>query len=245
MRLSKVWTIASKDFKTYKKKRFILQSIIIFVLVVSIGLPLIIGLVIVKAKNPPATVLPGLIDAFSFWFVIEPASIPISIASYSLVGEKVQKSLEPLLAAPVTDSEILAGKSIAAFVPAIASTYIGAVIFMFLIDIFTFGPLTYLYFPNWNIGVILLLLAPLSCIFSIGINVLISSRSNDIRAAQQLGIFIIIPFAVVYFMSEFNFISLTITNLLIMAAVLLIIDIIVFYIVKVTFQREEILTKWK
>ncbi|NQT66245.1 MAG: ABC transporter permease [Actinobacteria bacterium] len=245
MRLSKVWTIASKDFKTYKKKRSILQSIIIFVLVVSIGLPFIIEMVIVKAKNPPAAVLPGLIDAFSFWFVIGAAALPISIASYSLVGEKVQKSLEPLLAAPVTDTEILAGKSIAAFVPSIASAYIGALIFMFLVDIFTFSPLKYLYFPNWNIGVILLLLAPLSCILSIGINVLISSRSNDVRASQQFGLLILVPFAVVYYLAALSFISLTITNLLIMAAVLLIIDIIVFYIVKATFQREEILTKWK
>ena len=155
------------------------------------------------------------------------------------------RSLEPLLAAPVTDTEVLAGKSIAAFVPSIASAYIGAVIFMFLVDLFTFGPLTYLHFPNWNIGVILLLLAPLSCILSIGINVLISSRSNDVRASQQFGLLILVPFAVVYFLAELNFISLTITNLLIMAAVLLIIDIIVFYIVKATFQREEILTKWK
>ena len=245
MRLSKAWIIASKDFKTFRKKRFIIQSIIGFVLVVSIGLPLIIELVILKAKNPPAVVLPVLINAFSFWFVIGPAAIPISIASYSLVGEKVQKSLEPLLAAPVTDSEILVGKSIAAFIPSIASTYIGAVVFMFLIDLFTFGKLTYLYFPNWNIGVILLLLAPLSCIFSIGINVLISSRINDIRAAQQLGTFILIPLAIIYFMSEFKIISLTITNLLIMSAVLFVIDIIVFYIVKATFRREEILTKWR
>lgn len=245
MRLSKVWTIASKDFKTYKKKRSILQSIIIFVLVVSIGLPFIIEMVILKAKYSPAAVLPGLIAAFSFWFVIGAAALPIPIASYSLVGEKVQKSLEPLLAAPVTDTEVLAGKSIAAFVPSIASAYIGAVIFMFLVDLFTFSPLKYLYFPNWNIGVILLLLAPLSCILSIGINVLISSRSNDVRASQQFGLLILVPFGVVYFLAELNFISLTITNLLIMAAVLLIIDIIVFYIVKATFQREEILTKWK
>jgi ABC-2 type transport system permease protein len=245
MRLSKVWAIASKDFKTYRKKRFILQSIIIFALLVSIGLPLIIEFIILRAKNPPSAVLPAYINAFSFWFVIGPAAIPISIASYSLVGEKVQKSLEPLLAAPVTDSEILAGKSIAAFLPSIASTYIGAVAFMFLIDLFTFSPLKYLYFPNWNIGVMLLLLAPLSCIFSICINVLISSRSNDVRAAQQLGIFIIIPFAIVYFMSEFKFISLTITTLLIMAAVLFVLDIIVFYIAKTTFKREEILTKWR
>jgi ABC-type Na+ efflux pump permease subunit len=245
MRLSKAWIIASKDFKIFKKKRYILNSIIGFVLIVSIGLPFIIELVIVKAKNPPALILPSLINAFSFLFVIGATFVPISVASYSLVGEKVQKSLEPLLAAPVTDAEILVGKGIAAFIPSIASTYIGAIIFMFLVDLFTFGKLTYLYFPNWNIVVILFLLAPLSCILSIGFNVLISSRSNDIRAAQQLGLLIILPFGVVYFLSELNFISLTITNLLIMSAVLLIIDIIIFFIVKATFQREEILTKWK
>ncbi len=60
-----------------------------------------------------------------------------------------------------------------------------------------------------------------------------------------MGIFIVIPFAIVYFMSELKFISLTITNLLIMAAALFIADIIVFYIVKATFRREEILTKWR
>ena len=245
MRISKAWIIASKDFKTFKKRRNILNSIIGFVLVVSIGLPFIIEFIIVKAKNPAALVLPGLISAFSFWFVIGAAFVPISIASYSLVGEKIQKSLEPLLAAPVTDSEILAGKSIAAFIPAIASIYIGGVIFMLLVDLFTFGKLGYLFFPNWNIGIILLLVAPLACILSIGVNVLISSRSNDIRSAQQLGSLALLPFAVVYFLSEFNIISLTITNLLIMSAVLFVINIIIFYIVKSTFQREEILTKWK
>jgi len=245
MRLSKAWIIASKDFKTFRKKRFIIQSIITFVLIVSIGLPLIIAFVILKAKNPPAVILPVLISAFSFWFVIGPAAIPISIASYSLVGEKVQKSLEPLLAAPVTDSETLVGKSIAAFIPTIVSTYIGALVFMSLIDLFTFGKLTYLYFPNWSMGVILLLLALLSCMFSIGINVLISSRINDIRAAQQMGASILIPFAIIYIMSEFKIISLTITNLLIMSAVLFVIDIIVFYIAKATFRREEILTRWR
>jgi ABC-2 type transport system permease protein len=66
-----------------------------------------------------------------------------------------------LLATPTTDEEILAGKSIAAFLPAICSNYIGAVIFAVLADLFTYGKLTYLYYPNWDIAIILFLLAPL------------------------------------------------------------------------------------
>ena len=67
------------------------------------------------------------------------AILPTAIASYSIVGEKVEKSLEPLLATPTTDGELLLGKSIAAFLPPLIATYIGALIFMVLIDIVTFS----------------------------------------------------------------------------------------------------------
>jgi ABC-2 type transport system permease protein len=170
---------------------------------------------------------------------------PVGIAAYSLIGEKVQKSLEPLLATPTTDEEILAGKSIAAFLPAIGANYIGALIFTVLVDLFTYNILKTLYFPNWDFAIILFLLAPLACILSVGYNVLVSSRSNDVRTAQQLGTLILLPFGAVYLLSELKVMTLTTDNMLIMAAVLAVIDGIVFYLVKATFQREEILTKWK
>jgi len=129
--------------------------------------------------------------------------------------------------------------------PAICSNYIGALIFTVLVDLFTYSKLTYLYYPNWNIAIILFLLAPLACVLGVGYNILISSRANDVRTAQQLGTLIILPLGAVYFLSEFKVLTLTTGNLLIMAAVLVVIDVIVFYLVKATFQREEILTKWK
>ena len=81
-----------------------------------------------------ASVAPFL-NAFSFWFVIGAASLPAGIASYSIVGEKIQKSLEPLLATPMTDGEILLGKSIASFVPPIAAIWASSVVFMVLMDL--------------------------------------------------------------------------------------------------------------
>jgi len=82
-------------------------------------------------------------------------------------------------------------------------------------------------------------------ILSIGYSVLISSRTNDIRAAQQLGTLIILPMGAIYVLSEINILQLTITNLLILSFAFLVMDVIVFYLVKATFQREEILTKWR
>jgi len=243
MRLSKAWIVASKDFKTYTKRKSILYSSLYFEVVVSIGLPFLIRYIASRPNGPAA--LPTLINAFSFLYVIGAALLPLGIASYSLVGEKVQKSLEPLLATPTTDEEILAGKSIAAFLPAIGSNFLGALIFTVLVDLFTHSTLGYLYFPNWDFVIVLFLLAPLACLLGVGYNVLISSRMNDVRTAQQLGALILLPFGAVYFLSELKVLELTTNNMLIMAAILVVIDSIVFYLAKATFQREEILTKWK
>jgi ABC-2 type transport system permease protein len=243
MRLAKAWTVASKDFKTFTKRITIIYTIVVFEVLVSIALPLLVRFISNKAGR--AAVLPNFIDAFSYWFVIGAALLPVTIASYSVIGEKIQKSLEPLLATPTTDEEILAGKGIAAFLPAIGASYIGAVIFMVLVDIFTSGILGYVYYPNWNMAIILLLLAPLACLLSVGYNVLISSRLNDVRTAQQVGALIILPLAAVYFLTEFGAITLTTNILLIMAACLAALDVIIFFLVRATFQREEILTKWK
>ena len=243
MRLSKAWIIASKDFKTFTKRKNILYTLLYFEGVVSIGLPFLIRYLSTKANSVVA--LPQLIDAFSFLYVIGAALAPVGIASYSLIGEKVQKSLEPLLATPTTDEEILAGKSIAAFLPAIGATFLGALIFTVLVDLFTHNVLNSLYFPNWNIVIILFIQAPLACLLSVGYNVLVSSRMNDVRTAQQLGSLIILPLGAVYLLSELKVMSLTTDNMWIMAAILLVIDGILFYLVKATFRREEILTKWK
>ncbi len=246
MRLSKAWIVASKDFKTFTKRKSILYTIIYFELLVSIGLPFLMRFVASRNNNVSVgSYLPNLLDAFSFLYVIGAGLAPLGIAAYSLVGEKVQKSLEPLLATPTTDEEILAGKSIAAFLPAMAATYIGALIFTVLMDLFTHSSLNYYYFPNSNFAIILFLLAPLACILSVGYNILVSSRVNDVRTSQQLGALILIPLGAVYLLSELRVFSLTTNNMFVIAAVLAVVDVIVFYLVKTTFRREEILTKWK
>jgi ABC-type Na+ efflux pump permease subunit len=244
MRWSKAWTVASKDFKIFLNKKTILYSMIGFEVLIAVGMPALVRFVIGKSENA-AVILPALINAFSFWFVIGIVLLPTGIASYSLVGEKVQKSLEPLLATPTTDNEILAGKVFAAFLPAIVASYIGAVVFMVLINTATFHIFSYLYYPNWDIAIELLLLGPLACLLSIGYNVLVSSRSTDVRAAQQMGSLIMLPYGAVYVLSEIGVLALTTANLLIMSAVLVVLDGFVFYLVKAIFQREEILTEWK
>jgi ABC-2 type transport system permease protein len=67
-----------------------------------------------------------------------------------------------LLVTPTTDSEILLGKGIAAFLPPIGAILGGATIFMVLMDMVTQGTLGYYFFPNWDSVIVLFLMVPCS-----------------------------------------------------------------------------------
>lgn len=156
------------------------------------------------------------------------------------------KSLEPLLATPTTDSEILLGKGIAAFLPPLAAVLGGSALFMLFMDLITKNELGYYYFPDSNTALILLLLVPLALLMSVQVNLIISSRVTDVRAGQQLGGLAVLPFMGLYVSGELNLINLgDASNLLIVAAALLVADVLLFFVSRATFRREEILTKWR
>jgi len=127
----------------------------------------------------------------------------------------------------------------------IIATYAGATIFMILIDNVTHSTLGYLYFPNWAIGVILLLLAPLAAVLSVELNVIASARVSDVRAASQLGALMFLPFMALYVAGEIGLVLLDTNNLLLISAIVAALDLVLFRISTATFRREEILTKWK
>jgi ABC-2 type transport system permease protein len=247
MKLWKSWVIATKDFSIFRKKKRIIYTLIILPLLFSIGLPLLISgfdhptaEVVVIASTPVL-----LLNFFSFFYIFLAYLLPTTLASYSIISEKIDHSLEPLLATPITDGELFLGKSIASFLPCLISIYIGAVIFMVLVDVFTYNKIGYIFFPNSIMAVILLVAVPLTSILSVEINVIISSKVNDVRTASQLGTLLLIPFIGVYALLEASLVSLNVINLFIIFAILLVADIILFYINSITFQRDKILTKWK
>jgi ABC-2 type transport system permease protein len=248
MRFSKSWIIAAKDFKTFRKKKNIIYSLVVTPLLVAVLIPLVIDFA--GRKNGGGGILPAelvvLLPAFAFFYVILAAYLPTPIASYTIVGEKVEKSLEPLLATPTTDGEILLGKGIGAFIPPVIAVLGGSTVFMVLMDVVTRSKLGYYYFPNWNTGLTLFLLAPLAVLLSVQVNVIVSSRISDVRASQQLGILSVLPFMGLYVSGELNIVDLgSTTNLLIVAAIVLVVDVLLFFVSKATFRREEILTRWK
>jgi ABC-type Na+ efflux pump permease subunit len=245
MRLWKSWILANKDLAVLRRRRSLGAAIAVLPLTLGVGLPLILEYVIIR-KSPTEALLSSLLGAFPFFFIIVSALLPLYLSSYSIVGEKTEKSLEPLLATPTSDGEILMGKYISAFVPVIASIYIGLTIFMLLIDLLMSSRFGYLYYPNWNIAIVYLFGAPLACIYGVSMGVFVSSKVDSVQGAYQIGAISQIPLFVIYVMGELGIISLeSNTNLLIISGALLIADALMYFISKATFSREKILTQWK
>ncbi len=246
MDLQSAWSVASKDFEIFKRRKGVLYATVLSPLGIALGFPgILVAIESVAGVGTVSASVAPFLNAFSFWYVILAASLPAGIASYSIVGEKVQKSLEPLLATPMTDGEILLGKIIASFVPPIAAIWASSVVFMVLIDLITHAGLGYLYYPNWSIGASLLVLSPLASILSIELTVILSARANDVRSVQQFTGVMFLPFLIIYVLTEIGVVQLTTINLLIMSGIFLVADLLLFYVSTATFKREEILTKWK
>jgi ABC-2 type transport system permease protein len=243
--LQTAWIVAQKDLKSVRKKKSILYGLIFFPFLLALLFPAVMAYVPVDASPGQISILANLFNAFSFFFVIAAGVIPTGIASYSIVGEKVEKSLEPLLATPTTDDEILLGKSLAAFLPPTVAIYLSAILYMALMDYVTNLRFGFIYYPNWDIAIILFLVIPVAEILSIELSVIISSRVNDVRSANQLSGLMFIPFMIIYLASEIQLLTLNSMTLLIIAGLLALVDIGLFKLSTATFSREEILTKWK
>jgi ABC-2 type transport system permease protein len=237
------WKIARKELRVISRKK----SIMFY----TMGLPLLIAIAFsLEINNLTANGIPGSLslgaESIIYLFVILATVLPSTIAAYSIVGEKIEKTLEPLLATPTTDGEILLGKGIAAFIPPILSAWLGASIFMAATDnILLNAGLGYYYFPNWNASIMLLLLAPLASVLSIEVAVIASSRVSDVRGANQIAGLLFIPFVLVFAAGVQGLFAFSIGNLLIFSAVVLLVDTGLYFLSRATFKREEILTKWK
>ena len=129
---------------------------------------------------------------FMAYFLLIPAMVPMAIATQSVIGEKVARSLEPQLATPMEVSELLIGKALASATPAVLATW-GVFVLYGLVNGAVADPvLTRLIFNDvWRVA--MLTLVPLICLLSVMLGIVVSSRVNDARTAQQIGGFIVIP----------------------------------------------------
>ena len=184
-----------------------------------------------------------LFNTSLMYFLLLPAIIPLAIAVYSIVGEKEQTTLEPLLATPISDLELFLGKALASVIPALAINWIAFGVFLGATRLFVGSvPLQTLTAP-WLASIFGL--SPFLALFSVGVTMLVSSRASDARAAYQFSSFAILPglIPLIIYSSQKTLVDLKLV--VIEGGVLLVACIVVLYFAIRVFRREEILTRWK
>ena len=190
-----------------------------------------------------------LVNAFGIqqmlvFFLLMPATIPLAIASYSIVGEKQTRSLEAVVAAPISTEELLAGKAIAAIAPAVLTVWLAFFALIALSSV-ALGPALarVVVDPTWIVTVCAL--GPAIGLLSVIAGIAISSRVNDPRAAQQIGTVIVLPivgFMVIQLQSGQ---LLAAKDYLTAAGVVALIGLAGLRVAVRLFGRESILTRWR
>ena len=185
-----------------------------------------------------------LLQQFLVLFLMMPAIIPITIASYSIVGEKSTRTLEPLLATPITTGQLLAGKAIAAALPALLASLASFAIFAIGTSVIAGSAVAgRLLSALWLVGIFVV--GPLLSLTGVSLAIMISSRVNDPRAAEQLAGLLVLPVTALFIGQMVGVVALDQSILLTIAGALVFVDLALLYFAIRLFQRETILTRWK
>lgn len=260
--MNRIGVLLSKEFRDILRSPGLLATLIIPMLVMTVVA--ILGLYAAGIdpqgfKAPPGTTLPeairdatpreiaqymAMLPFHLVWFIF-PISIPSTLAAHSIVGEKVEGTLEPLLATPISTGELLLGKAIAAVVPGVLLTWA-----LYLV---TWAAGTVLATPRvlaatvvspaWIMGI--LVLAPTLAVLTVMMLVIVSSRVNDVRTANQFAALLLLPVVAGFVVQLFKGFSVDLNLILGLEIGALVALGFLTRLAIAFFQREAILVRWK
>jgi ABC-2 type transport system permease protein len=200
----------------------------------------VISLFSISNSEDPSTVKTQVAITLLLLLVI-PVVLPATIAAYSVIGERDQGTLEPLLTTPISREEFLLGKSLAATIPTVGVAY---AFFIVLVVAIRFGASSIVahdvWQPSWFLAE--LLFAPLLAAWSVWVGTAISARSSDVRVAQQLGTLASLPALVLPLLMSLQVFKPTATVAVVIALALAGIDVGAWRVVSKMFDRERLIT---
>lgn len=119
-----------------------------------------------------------------------PMSFSLIIALETFVGEKERRSLEPLLASPLTNTQLYIGKMLAALIPPLMASYLGMGVYLIGLWV-SVG-----WQADWQLLTQVFLLTTIQGVIMVSGAVVISSQVTSVRASNLLASFIIVPMAI-------------------------------------------------
>ena len=202
-------------------------------------------LVGVPADLPPSgRVQLFLFQQFLMLFLLTPITGAMSLAAHAVVGEKQARTLEPLLATPISTFELLVAKVFGALVPTLAISLVGLALYFAGILAFA-SPGVAGAMASARTLMLVVLVAPAAALVSLQSAILISSRANDPRTAQQFGVLLIIPLAGILVAQFTGVLWLSAAALGLLGLGLLGVWLLLTLLSVAVFDREAILTRWR
>jgi ABC-2 type transport system permease protein len=263
---SRIRALVDKEFLDLSRNRMVLLPVAIVTLLalvlpfgIAIAVPALTGhlladdqdLVRVSATvaaperlSSNARIQLFMFQQFLMMFLLTPITGAMALAAHSVVGEKQSRSLEPLLASPLSTGELLAAKVFGALLPTLAISLAGLALYAGGIVLFA-EPGVAAAMANVRTLLLILLVAPAAALVSLQSAVLISSRVNDPRTAQQFGVLIIIPLTAILVAEFTGSLWVSAAALALIGAGLLAIWLLLLVASIAFFERESILTRWR
>ena len=167
----------------------------------------------------------------------------MTLVTTSIIGEKQARTLEPLLATPLTTAELLVAKTGTAFGVALASLLAGCALFLGLVAA-TALPGVMAALVTARALALLAGVAPAAALVALTLGAIVSTRARDARSAQQAGVVVVLPLVAAFVAQLNGQVILDTGDLLIAAAALLGIATALAWVAVRAFDRERILTRW-
>lgn len=235
----RVRAVIRKEFRDYRRHRFILLTMLILP-AAFVAIP--VGTLFSLPDDIPSSAARFLAAQFTLIFLIVPVALPTAISAHSIIGERNQRSLEPLLSTPISDRELLWGKALAAGLPAVAVAW--GIFGLFLLFVSFGAPQAVaerMAAPGTAAAV--LGAVPVIAAFAVVVSLLISERASDVRVAQQLAAFSTLPVIGAAALFTFGVIDFTPFPAAVAAATLVILDVAGWLLLTRLFNRERLLTR--
>lgn len=235
---ARVGAILQKELRDYRRNRFVVWTMSTLPLIF-IAAPMV-QLFTINVSSTSAK-FDAHIELSLLYMLILPAIIPSVLSAYSVVGEREQGTLEPVLTTPIHSDEFLISKALAALLPTLAVAYVIFGIFLGVVAAFAHPAVASAIFER-NHLLVQLLFTPLVAGWSIWAGIAISTRMSDVRAAQQLAVLASLPPVAIVALMNFNVITPSLGLALGLAGALLLIDGMAWRLVAAMFDRERLVT---
>lgn len=235
MSTTRVRAIVRKELREYRRNRAI---------VITMGVVPLVFLIepLIQIFNLPAASAGTLLHKHPLLYMLGiPAITPALIAAASVVGERQQGTLEPVLTTPIRREELILGKALAVLVPALAVSYVVFGLSVASIALFAQAPVASAILRGPEL-VAQVIFTPLLATWSIWVSMAISTKSTDFRAAQQLSTLASIPSVIVSALVSFDVIHATLGVALGFGGLLLVLDRLGWRMVAALFDRERLIT---